>query len=126
MIKKNLRRCEIIAFAIGLPLALVLALVWLQTGRLYFSVLIGYYIGCLSFLLLVETYAALGNSTGWVNKLALVSSNLKLLAMAFLIFMLHRAGFCVIEIAAGVFVSQLAVLFSSLAVLYTERKNAEG
>ena len=111
--------------ALGLLAFAILALVWLKTGRFHFSAIIGYLLGSLSFAVLVEGFVALEKAPAWFNVPALIFSNLKLLFLALLVYVLHLLGFSVVEIIIGIFVSQLGVLFSLTTVLYLNHKNAD-
>ena len=67
----------------------------------------------------------LEKAPAWANVPALVFSNLKLLFIAILVFVLSRLGVSVTQMVLGIFASQLAVLAPVLWVLYPGHKNAE-
>ncbi len=121
----NLRSCERWVMTAGLGAAFVLLLLWLQSGKFYYSALIGYYLGSLSFVVLIEGFMALEKAPAWLNVPALIFSNLKLLFLGLLVFVLSRLGFSVGQIVIGIVISQLAVLFSALTMLYINHKGAD-
>jgi hypothetical protein len=111
--------------ASGLAGLAVLLVLWLQTGKFYYSSLIGYYLGSLSFVVLIEGFVALEKAPAWFNVPALIFSNLKLLFIGLLVFVLSRLGFSVVEIVIGIFISQLAVLFSVVVTIYINHQTAD-
>ncbi len=111
--------------ALGLAAIAILAVIWLKTARFHVSALIGYLLGSLSFVVLVEGFVALEKAPAWFNVPALIFSNLKLLFLGLLVYVLHRLGFSVAEMVIGIFASQLGVLFSIAMVLYLNHKSAD-
>ncbi len=121
---EKLRRSEYNVLTTGILVAVVLLFIWLYTEKFYFSTILGYYLGCLSFVVLIEGFLALEKAPTWLKIPAVVLSNLKLFLLLLLVYGLYRLGFSVIEVASGIFVSQLAVVFMVVR-LYCNR-NAAG
>ncbi len=124
-LRTKLRRCERNVLLLGLPAILALLVAWLRSGAFYYSAIIGYYLGSISFIVLIEGFVVLEKAPAWANVPALVFSNLKLLFIAMLVFVLSRLGVSVTQMVLGIFASQLAVLATVLWVLYTGHKNAD-
>ncbi len=120
---EKLRRAEYNVLTAGLLVALALLFVWLKTEKFYFSSILGYYLGCLSFVVLIEGFLALEKAPTWLRIPTLVLSNLKLFLLLLLVYGLHRLGFSVIEVASGIFASQLVVVFM-IVRLYCNRNAA--
>jgi len=78
---------------LGLLAMLPLLVAWLQSGIFYYSAIIGYYLGSISFIVLVEGFVVLEKAPAWANVPALVFSNLKLLFIAILVFVPRGLGF---------------------------------
>jgi len=124
-VKNKLRICEKSIFIIGLLLALALAAVWLYNATFYFSTILGYYLGCLSFIVLVEEFIVLEKAPAWVNVPALVFSNLKLFFLGVAVFLFMRLGFALKQMVIGIFVSQLAVLIVAIWMLKSAKKGVD-
>lgn len=124
-VKNKLRICEKSIFIIGLLLALALAAVWLYNATFYFSAILGYYLGCLSFIVLVEEFIVLEKAPAWVNVPALVFSNLKLFFLGVAVFLFMRLGFALKQMVIGIFVSQLAVLIVAIWMLKSAKKGVD-
>ncbi len=120
---KKLRHSEFTILIAGIAVALVLLFIWFKTEKFYFSAFLGYYLGCLSFIILVEGFLALEKAPTWLRIPTLVLSNLKLFLLLLLVYGLHRLGFSVIEVASGIFASQLVVVFM-IVRLYCNRNAA--
>ncbi|EKD83130.1 MAG: hypothetical protein ACD_39C00870G0003 [uncultured bacterium] len=125
-VKKKIRSCEVAVVLIGALAALVLALIWHQTGKFYHSFLVGYFLGFASFLFLAETFAAFDTMPKWFSVLALLLTTFKLLLLGLLIYALKMLGFSVVEIIFGLLFSQLAIIFSFLMSLYLDKNAATG
>ncbi len=121
---EKLRRGEYNVLATGILVAVVLLFIWLYTEKFYFSTILGYYLGCLSFVILIEGFLALEKAPTWLKIPTVVLSNLKLFLLLLLVYGLYRLGFSVIEVASGIFVSQLAVVF--MVVRLYRNRNAAG
>ncbi len=124
-LKNKLRTGEKSILTIGLILALAAAAVWLYNATFYFSAILGYYLGCLSFIVLVEKFLALEKAPAWVNIPALVFSNLKLVFLGIAVFLLMRLGFALKQMVIGIFVSQLAVLVVAVWMLKSAKKGVD-
>jgi len=124
-VKNKLRICEKSILTIGLLLALALAAIWLYNAAFYFSAILGYYLGCLSFIVLVEKFLALEKAPAWVNVPALVFSNLKLVFLGIAVFLFMRLGFALKQMVIGIFVSQLAVLIVAIWMLKSAKKGVD-
>ena len=124
-VTNKLRICEKSIFIIGLLLALALAAVWLYNATFYFSTILGYYLGCLSFIVLVEEFIVLEKAPAWVNVPALVFSNLKLFFLGVAVFLFMRLGFALKQMVIGIFVSQLAVLIVAIWMLKSAKKGVD-
>lgn len=124
-VKNKLRTCEKAILTIGLLLALAVAASWLLNATFYFSAILGYYLGCLSFIVLVEEFLALEKAPAWVNIPALVFSNLKLVFLGVAVFFLMRLGFALKQMVIGIFVSQLAVLVVAVWMLRSAKKGVD-
>ena len=120
---ESLRNCEKNVLAGGFLVLLILLSVWLYTEKFYFSGILGYYLGSLSFVVLIEGFLALEKAPTWLRIPTVVLSNLKLFFLALVIYGLYRLGCSVTEIVLGIIASQLVVVIM-VVWLYFKRKAA--
>ncbi|KAF1079101.1 MAG: hypothetical protein GQF41_4582 [Candidatus Rifleibacterium amylolyticum] len=104
---------------------MVLLMLWHRIGTLYHAFFIGYLIGLSSFMMLAESLSSFEKMPQWVTMLTLLLSNMKMLLIALLVFVLKLLGFSVVQIIFGLLFSQLAIIFSFIATLYLDRKSVE-
>lgn len=124
-LKTKIRSCETAVFNTGLVLAVVLIFVAATSGQFYYSALAGYFLGFASFATLAESYAAFDKFPPWIGALSLLASNLKLIFLGAVIFLLYKFGFSVGQMGIGLILSQLAMLFAFFRTLHRDRKSAE-
>ena len=124
-IKTKIRQCEKTLVVIGVMTAMMLLMLWHRAGTLYHAFFIGYLIGLGSFMMLAESLSSFDKMPQWVTLLTLLLSNMKMLLIALLIFVLKLLGFSVVQIIFGLLFSQLAIIFSFIATLYLDKKSVE-
>jgi len=124
-IKTKIRECEKTLAVIGALTVMVLLMLWHRAGTLYHAFFIGYLIGLGSFMVLAEGLSSFETMPRWVTLLTLLLSNIKILLIALLVFVLKLLGFSVVQIIFGLLFSQLAVIFSFVASLYLDKKSVE-
>ncbi|OGK12880.1 MAG: hypothetical protein A2W80_08965 [Candidatus Riflebacteria bacterium GWC2_50_8] len=124
-VKTKIRECEKNMVVVAVMTAMVLIMLWYRTGNLYHAFFIGYLLGFASFMLLAESFASFDKMPQWFSILALLLSNLKMLALGLVIFLLKMLGVSVVQIIFGLLFSQLAIIFSFLITVYQDRKIVE-
>jgi hypothetical protein len=124
-VKTKIRECEKNMVVVGVLTAMVLLMLWHRTGSLYYAFFIGYLLGFASFMMLGESFASFDKMPQWFSILALLLSNMKILVLGLLIFLLKMLGVSVIQIIFGLLFSQLAIIFSFLITIYQDRKTVE-
>ncbi|NCB38265.1 MAG: hypothetical protein EOM80_05785 [Erysipelotrichia bacterium] len=125
-IKKKLRSCETDILKAGILLALLLIAISLNTGCFYHSILAGYYISSIIFAISMERLTSSDSHSGLPSKVTtLLFGNIKLLLIAFIVFILHKYGFSVKETVTGILLSQLMIILSFITTLYSDLKSAE-
>lgn len=124
-VKTKIRECEKNMVVVAVMTAMVLIMLWYRTGNLYHAFFIGYLLGFASFMLLAESFASFDKMPQWFSILALLLSNLKMLALGLVIFLLKMLGVSVVQIIFGLLFSQLAIIFSFLITVYQDRKTVE-
>ncbi len=123
--KTKIRECEKSLVIIGVMTAMILAMLWYRSGVLYHAFFIGYIIGFGGFMTLAESLASFDKLPQWVTILTLLLSNMKMLLIGLLVFLLKMLGFSVVQIIFGLLFSQLAIIFSFIATLYLDKKSVE-
>ncbi len=124
-IKTKIRECEKTLAVIGALTVMVLLMLWHRAGTLYHAFFIGYLIGLGSFMMLAESLSSFEKMPQWVTMLTLLLSNMKMLLIALLVFVLKLLGFSVVQIIFGLLFSQLAIIFSFVATLYLDKNSVE-
>lgn len=124
-IKTKIRECEKTLAVIGALTVMVLLMLWHRAGTLYHAFFIGYLIGLGSFMMLAESLSSFEKMPQWVTMLTLLLSNMKMLLIALLVFVLKLMGFSVVQIIFGLLFSQLAIIFSFVATLYLDKNSVE-
>lgn len=124
-LKTKIRECEKTLVVIGVLTVMVLLMLWHRAGTLYHAFFVGYLIGFGSFMMLAESLASFERMPQWLTLLTLLLSNMKMLLIGLLIFLLKLLGFSVIQIIFGLLFSQLAIIFSFISTLYLDKKSVE-
>ena len=124
-LKTKIRECEKTLVVIGVLTIMVLLMLWHRAGTLYHAFFVGYLIGFGSFLMLAESLASFDRMPQWLTLLTLMLSNMKMLLIGLLIFLLKLLGFSVVQIIFGLLFSQLAIIFSFVTTLYLDKQSAE-
>lgn len=125
-VKTKIRECEKNMVVVAVMTAMVLIMLWYRTGNLYHAFFIGYLLGFASFMMLAESFASFDKMPQWFSILALLLSNIKLLVLGLVIFLLKMLGVSVVQIIFGLLFSQLAIIFSFLITVYQDKKTVEG
>ena len=85
----------------------------------------GYSMGAISFFFLAELMLRIEKLSKWLIVFAIFISNLKILGIFSITYLLCKIGFSVIPIAIGIFLCQVALISGIVLSVITNQKNAE-
>jgi hypothetical protein len=124
-LKAKIRKCEQEMLWAGMLLTAVVLLIRSGSGISFYAVIIGHFLGLASFAMLAESYSVFDRLPRWTIAAGLFFSNIKLLLIAVLVYLLHLLDYSVPQIILGIIISQLSLLFSFFCTLNADNKNAE-
>lgn len=117
-VKSSFRKTEKRIGIAGLFLAVTLTLVVKFTGRYEWESLIGYTLGIFSFFSLAEGFFLIEGKPKKYFNIFLVLTNLKLVILVGLIYLLHGLGISAIRLIIGMLLCQTLAVVTLLSTLY--------
>ncbi len=123
--QRKVRTCERLILISGVLFSLVLFLIYYFKKILAFEALFGYAMGAVSFFFLAEFMLRIEKLSKWIIALAIFVSNLKLLGIFSITYLLCKIGFSVIPIVLGIFLCQLVMIFGIVLSIIRNNKADE-
>ncbi len=122
-LKEELRKSENSLLIVGIIIIAIVLCLWLFFQRLYHGYFIGYLIGAISYISLVEMFLLLFQKASKATFAILIITNFKLIIIGLLVYGLHK--YCQIKVTHmvfGLFFSQL-VITVALLQMYLRQKS---
>lgn len=122
-VKKNFRKTEALLFMLGILLALILAALIPLLNHYQWEGLLGYFIGCISFLITLESLLQLVNKSKIPKVGFIFFLNFKLVFIFALFYTLRLTGIPVLNLVIGFLACQTVAVFALSAIsLYSNNK----
>lgn len=122
-VKKNFRKTEALLFMLGILLALILAALIPLLNHYQWEGLLGYFIGCISFLITLESLLQLVNKSKIPKVGFIFFLNFKLVFIFALFYTLRLTGIPVLNLVIGFLACQTIAVFALSAIsLYSNNK----
>lgn len=115
--KKNFRKTEKVTILAGIAIALIFLLLWPLTGNYEYEGLIGYFIGMTSVIVFAEGFFLIEKKPYVYLIGFLFFINIKLVIIATLIYLLHKAGISAVHVIIGALTSQT---LATITLLFTQ------
>ena len=122
-VKKNFRKTEALLFMLGILLAIILAALIPLLNHYQWEGLLGYFIGCISFLITLESLLQLVNKSKIPKVGFIFFLNFKLVFIFALFYTLRLTGIPVLNLVIGFLACQTIAVFALSAIsLYSNNK----
>ena len=122
-VKKNFRKTEALLFMLGILLALILAALIPLLNHYQWEGLLGYFIGCISFLITLESLLQLVNKSKIPKVGFIFFLNFKLVFIFALFYTLRLTGIPVLNLVIGFLACQTIAVFALSAIsIYSNNK----
>ena len=121
-VKKNFRKTEALLFMLGILIAVILAALIPILNHYQWEGLLGYFIGCISFLITLESLLQLVNKSKIPKVGFIFFLNFKLVFIFALFYTLRLIGIPVLNLVIGFLACQTIAVFALSAIsLYSNK-----